>query len=132
MSKAYTVTAKRADVSVLVWADAAIRAKSLGHKTEWLCEEDWTELTARREPTLDGKRAEGYCAEGDKPEDQRLMRDLGWFELEGSGVPCKECDRYAWGNVPESRLDENDVCAECKKTAWRQYMDEGHEREGGK
>ena len=115
MNKAFVVSAKNAEASVIVWTDTASIAKLIGRRSEWLCGEDWRDLTARHEPTLVGERAAGYCAEGDAPDDQRLMRGLGWFELEGGGVPCKKCDRYSWDNVPESWLDESDVCAECRE-----------------
>lgn len=120
MMKAFVVTADYVDASVLVFAGYPSRAKLLAHGTEWLCDADWCDLRCRREP-----RANCYAGDderilfADKEPDQRILRNLGWYEVEGNTDPCRECELYEWDKVPESRLvydsdDLNPICFECQ------------------
>jgi hypothetical protein len=84
--------------------------------TTWLCNDEWVDLSCRREPRADGLRDKPDMI-GDEctADDCRVLRNLGWHEIDGHDQPCAKCERYEWREVPESRLGENDnVCAECK------------------
>lgn len=112
--KAYSVTSDRAEASVIVFADTPAKARSLAHGTDWLCEEDFIELRARRRREID--HLAGTVAtvlDGSGPEDARVMRSLGWYELEGSRETCKTCELYEWHGVPESVIVD-DECAGCR------------------
>ena len=66
-----------------------------------------------RLPTADNLHDEPYCT-GDEPTeaDLRLMRSLGWYPILGGGI-CAECGLDSWDGLPESHLDEDDLCGSC-------------------
>ncbi len=116
MSDAYSIQSKDRDVGgALVWADSRGKAKAIACKMAWMSELDWTDLECRREKTIDDERPDGYCAcDEPTPDDCRLMRGLKWAEIDGSAGVCLACDLPEWLGIPESRLGEGGICAECR------------------
>lgn len=123
--KAYAVTTTReSEASVLVFAKNPTAAKRIALTSDWLHRCDWIDLRARRERKADDydEKLGVVVVNCRNAEECRLLRDLGWFELEGGGY-CEECDLHEWGLVLESHLEEvqigpNEwmtVCAECAK-----------------
>lgn len=117
--RAFVVSADHSDGSVIVFAKKRSRAKSLASKADCFCDFEFTELRCRREPDID-KYAEKFgevAITGYSRNEQELMRDLGWFELDGGGC-CDECGMHEWSGIPESMLeevkDEGEICAECR------------------
>jgi hypothetical protein len=120
--KAWTVTTDmNGDACVIVFANTRNQAKSLGMRSEWFVDCDWTEVYCRRLPEMDGKheRQEPHCLNGESIRDQRWMRSLGWYEVEGSEIECQGCKLYPWGDLPESHIEESEggrlLCKECRE-----------------
>ena len=113
---AFSVTTDYADASVLVWETTPGKAKASALCSLWLDGCDWNDLRCKREPRADGYRTTpGTLGDDCSPDDCRLMRNLGWYEIDGPEEPCSVCGKYEWRMVPESRLPEDgDVCAECQ------------------
>lgn len=99
---------------LLVWATTRGKAKSLAKHSAWFDGCDWTDILVNREPKADGLR-DTPCAMSEEPtvEDQKLMRSLGWNEIEGSEETCLRCGLYEWHELPESRIGEKGICAGC-------------------
>lgn len=119
--KAFVVSAEGSEVSELVFAEKASRAKTLAHGSDWLHWYDYTELTCRREPKADkcAGTIEGVLCIDDA-DGQRILRDLGWRRIDGFDEVCNDCERYEWDDVPESKLSEirdtgKWICKGCKK-----------------
>ncbi len=112
--KAYVVSTFTAAVSIIVWADKPSRAKSIGITTDWLCHDEYIDLTAKREPRADNDIEHEAICDGHNEEDCRLMRDLGWYEIEGTGGLCDSCGLHEWYLVPESRLVDVANCNRCQ------------------
>ncbi len=120
---AFVVTEDYCDASVLVFAKTRSKAKSYAHGTDWLCDSDWIDLRCKREKFADSyayKFGEGavHCQ---TPDEARLLRDIGWFEVEGCHDECRVCELYQWKDVPESKLmydlgDGDPICAGCKES----------------
>ncbi len=117
---AFVVSCDGIDASVLVFAKDASKAKSIASTSDWLSEVPWTELRVRREPRADeyGRKTGHEMIDCHTADQQRLVRDLGWFEVEGPSEVCNECERHEWDLVPESKLTEywdGYICEGCKK-----------------
>jgi hypothetical protein len=115
---AFTVSDKDRNAPCIVtFAKNRSDAKRLALTSEWYACDDieWTELRVKREPTLDElARRRGRGRLGDTDEDIRIMREMGWYQYEGSSWACDECGLCVWEGLPESYLDENEVCGECR------------------
>jgi len=113
--KAFVVTTDYAEASVLVWETTPSKAKHEAMGSLWLDGCEWTDLKCRREPRADAHTTErGRMTDGPTTDDCRLMRNLGWYEVDGNSQPCSECERYQWDSVLESTMSEtSDLCAEC-------------------
>lgn len=112
--RAFTVTSVNGEAGTIVWTTTRAKAKRIAMSTSWHCDEDWRDLRCRREPKADAFRKTEGCV-GDEPtkDEQRLMRDLGWFEIEGASEPCDDCGLFDWSNVPESAIGEDGLCVYC-------------------
>ena len=113
---AFSVTTDYDEGSVLVWETTPGKAKATALCSLWLDGCDWNDLRCKREPRADGYRTTpGPLGDYYTPDDCRLMRNLGWYEIDGPEKPCSMCGKYEWRMLPESRLPEDgDVCAECQ------------------
>jgi hypothetical protein len=118
--KAWTVGSDDGDVgTVIVFANSRTEAKKIGKKSDWLVDLEWTEVCCRRLPEMDDKneRQEPHFLDGESLKDQRMMRRLGWCEINGSYIRCDLCNLYHWEALPESQLTEFEdgklICREC-------------------
>jgi hypothetical protein len=126
---AFVVTADHCEASILVFANKRSAAKSFARYTPWLCDFDWIDLRCRREPSVD-KHSDEFGAgafECDNEAQQRIMRELGWYEIDMALDECAECGLYEWSSLPESELHhpingdplwiyDGPVCTGCKET----------------
>jgi len=122
--KGYAVTDFWADVgSMLVFAEGYGEAKSLALHSELFCESEYIYLRCKRQPEID-QYADDFgrgFIEGSDDREIKLMRDLGWYQVEGSGSVCRECELYEWEDYAPSlltfdtddELEEEGVCAQC-------------------
>lgn len=117
--RAYKAEAKFSEGCVLVFACGIREAKRKAFSNEWFDDAEWIELTVRRYPAAD-EYAEQFgpgCVECNTEEQQRMHRDLGWYELEHSSECCEQCGRHAWSMVPESQVEWTDrdlwLCRSC-------------------
>jgi len=116
--KAYKVSTPAAAASVIVFAPSIRRALARAHRSEWLCEEPFITLRAKRLPELDADAGDAEeLLDGNCARSQRLMWRLGWNCLDGEGS-CDGCGLYHWDLVPESHLkhypgEEADLCPGC-------------------
>ena len=113
---AFSVTTDCAEASVLVWARTRAEAKHLGMCSLWLDGCDWTDLRTKREPKADGLRDTPQAMDDDCGEaDMRLLRSLGWHEVDGHDEPCPQCKLHEWRKLPESRITaDTGLCAGCQ------------------
>lgn len=120
--RAFTVTTDHFEVSLLVFAKNASHARALARSGEWFADVDWIELKARREPKADqysAKFGEGFIRCSTEAE-QRLVRSLGWYEINSSHSECAVCGLSPWSLVPESELSDYEdgleyICLGCSK-----------------
>jgi hypothetical protein len=114
-TKAWVVSSKYSEASLIVWTHSRSHAKSIARRSEWFNDEEWCNLRTRREPEADNLRPNGYKV-SDTPslDDQLLMRSLGWHEVDGGGE-CSKCGLYEWKEIKESHLDGNGECVACRK-----------------
>jgi len=115
--RAYSVTTALSEVSVIVFAESVATAKAEALGTDWLRDVDWIELQVKRQPKIDayapsfGRGALDF----DTPEQVRLARSLGWYEItSGPEECCDRCGLCRWELLPESELDEQRICAGCR------------------
>lgn len=111
--KAYKVTDEDHEVCAVVFAETANRAKyaCVGHS--WFDWYEYIDLRATRLKDVDDQAEKfGFGMIGDRSdvdnntEAYRVMRSLGWYELEGNLDECGICGLYAWEDLPESQLVE--------------------------
>jgi len=115
-TKAYAITAPGVEANALAWADTPESARELACSEAWFDSINPADMQCERQPTLDGLRPHSYCAcEAPTVDDYRLMRQLGWHEVDNEGPPCKRCNENVFSEVLESHLDENEICGECRK-----------------
>ena len=123
---AFSVTTDYADACVLVWDSTPGKAKASALCSSlWLDGSEWNDLRCKREPRADGYRTTpGTLGDDCSPDDCRLMRNLGWYEIDGPQEPCSVCGKYEWRMVPESRITaDTGLCAGCQANAERQRPD---------
>lgn len=121
---AFSVTTEYAEVHILLFAPNRNRAKAIAHGSEWLCNEKWTDLRVKREPKADyaaAKFGEGYL-QCDTADEQRIHRELGWYQVDHSMTECCKCGLHEWSSVPESQTREigdigEVICVGCQKKA---------------
>lgn len=105
--KAFSVT--NGEVNVLVYATDRAEAKTLGHGTDILCDDEWIDLRVKRQPLADQWAHDG----GPRvDEDGDHMRDLGWYPLEMGGLDCTLCGLYDWSDGMD---EETVVCERCQR-----------------
>lgn len=114
IKRAYYATDTENEYGYLVFATSRGEAKSIAFGLEGLCYGDFTDIRVRREPKADSYAERfGPVAEWESVEAQRLLRSLGWY-CGDSRKYCTECELGVFDLLPESQLDEDGVCAECR------------------
>lgn len=118
--RAWAVTVE-GEVSVIVYAPTATRARALGWTSDWFIGTDFIDLRARLIHELKpAAQAHGRerIMEGNTQNEQRIMRELGWYEYDrGAADSCDGCGLYEWEGIPESRIEEvgeDLLCVQCR------------------
>lgn len=123
----FVITADGCEANILVFAAKPSSAKTFALSTPWMCDFEWIELRCRRAASVD-KYAEQFGAgaiECNNKSEQKVLRELGWYEIDGASEECSECGLYEWSDIPESELQhpvngdplwvyDGPVCAGCK------------------
>lgn len=113
---AYQVTTEYADVSEIAFAKNVSAAKTFAIHGEWFQDSEWVDLRVTRLPKAD-KHAARF-GEGLMPfidDAARVMRDLGWYDVEQGGYGiCAKCGLYEWEVIPESQISEHGEQLWCK------------------
>jgi len=119
--KAYTVSHINDDGCFLVFAPTHGKAKSLGYGAYCAFNDtEWIDLRCRRCPASDQYAREfgESSLSGEAPEQARVMRNLGWHEINGYLSPCESCGLHEWEAIPESHIaEEYGDCLECQGIA---------------
>ncbi len=118
MVRAFVVSAAYVDASVIVFAENVTEAKKLSKHCEWFEDCEWTDLRVKREMELDALAAERgrITLDGRGEVEARIMRGLGWHELEGCAEECEKCGLYQWESIHESYLTDTEdgyICRKC-------------------
>jgi hypothetical protein len=118
---AFSVTTEWLEANILVFARDRTHAKGVSQRCEWISEGDveWTDLRVHREPAADkyaAKFGETYIS-AETADEQRVLRELGWYQLESTTEECQVCHKHEWDMVPESKLEDvgGYTCAGCLK-----------------
>jgi hypothetical protein len=118
----FVVTADGCEASILVFANRPSAAKKMALVTPWLCDTEWVELRCRREASVD-KYADQFGAgaiECNNKAEKKVLRELGWYEIQGPLDECVECGLYEWTGLSESELhhpdDGDPICAGCRES----------------
>jgi len=118
---AFSVTTAHLDVNVLVFARDRSHAKRVAQRSEWVSEGgvEWIDLRVSREPKADKyapQFGETYIS-AETADEQRVLRELGWYQLESTTEECQVCHKHEWDLVLESKLQDVDgyTCAGCLK-----------------
>lgn len=116
MRKAYVVTADSVEASVLVFAESHSKAKGLAIGSDFLCDCAYVDLICTRKPEADGF-GDGNCVvDGSGAGHSKIMRLIGWYELDGNLEECAACGLFEFGDLPSSCISEEDgLCAECRE-----------------
>lgn len=117
--KAYQVRTDDSEASVIAFAVNPASAKRMAHGTDWLANEDWTDLRATRLKEADQlHEGKEEVLDGSGPRSAFVMWMVGWHELEYSHEECGQCGRYQWEAIPESTLTEKEadvfICQQCE------------------
>jgi hypothetical protein len=113
------------ETCALIWSKSQEEAIKLALQEAWFEYDEVKDLTVCREQSADGKRNNNYViCDCPNKEDSEILRNLGWYEIEGSLATCETCEHYEWEDVPDSSLtyeNENDekyqeggVCKGCQ------------------
>ena len=125
--RAFTVSADDCESSVLVFAETPARAKYFAKRSDWMYDCDWVDMRVHRASLADDQAnvyGLGVVEPGGPGERttaiERLMRLLGWYEIDGSVDECPACGLNEWSNIPESKVcheiaDGELVCGDCAK-----------------
>lgn len=121
MRKAYVVSHDWCDASVIAFAEKPSQAKAIAKCSDFLCDYEYIELQCRRLKEADffAKTTNIRLVEGSTIEEQRIMREIGWYEIDHTSEECSECGLHEWEELPESQLTEIDgrmVCQECRES----------------
>ena len=118
---AFVVTADYCEANILVFATKPSAAKSFAKCTPWMCDLEWTDLRCRRRAAVD-RYADQFGAgaiECNNAAEVKVLRELGWYEIDGSDYECVECGLYEWTSLPESKIhlpaDGDPICTGCKE-----------------
>lgn len=118
---AFNVTTDYLEANILVFARNRSHAKQVASRSEWISEGDvpWIDLRVNREPKADrhaAKYGETYIS-AETADEQRVLRELGWYQLESMTEECQVCHKHQWDLVPESKLEYvgGYTCAGCLK-----------------
>lgn len=120
--KGYRVEWSHSEHDIYVIAESVSKAKSLAQCHDWMCDAEWTELCVTRAPELDPHvELFGKCVVNDScrgAEKAKVLHGLGWWPEEGASH-CGGCGLYQWDEIPESYIDDNDECVECREQSER-------------
>lgn len=115
---AWRVFADDAEAMCIAFAATRNEARTMGKGSDWLCEFEWTEIKAKREPRADkwvGEKPELLDGSGRKSAE--VMHALGWSCIDEPS--CEWCGAGQWDLVPESRVEEREdhdwqmICDGC-------------------
>ncbi len=114
--RAFQVSCDDHEASVLVFARKASKAKSMAfHDDAMTFVDDFTDLSCRRISAADYYAKE--FGEGCLPLNERgmsILRELGWYQIDGNMEPCTMCNLYEWDSLSDSRIDESGLCSHCR------------------
>lgn len=118
--KAYMVTSDQHEPCAVAFAETANKAKLHVLGSGWFDGYEYIELRATRLKHIDDEAENfGPGMVSDSIEAQRLMRSLGWYEMEGTFEECHVCQLYPWEELPESQLtevaDDEYICKGCQE-----------------
>ena len=117
MKKAYMVRVDEDEgYDVIVFTETASKARTLAMQTDqWDGWMRFKDLRPRRFPKADHFVQEDpnlWRLNFSNPEHARFVRSEGWCNENGF---CEKCGLSVFNNVPESNLDKDGVCDECRK-----------------
>ena len=110
--KAWAVSDEREGLGIIVFAETRGKAKSVGRYASGLDFGEWIDISCRRMPELDGFKNEECCL--DWMENKHIYWNAKWYEDLDCMRSCDECDRYWYQDIPESFIDEDGICVDCK------------------
>ena len=113
MLKAFRVSSDHAEVSVIVFAATVGRAKSMALRELEFDGFEFTELKARREKKADAFATREQALTMYTPVEQKIYQSIGWHEFEANY--CDGCGEYEFSLLPETKLNEYDLCATCMR-----------------
>lgn len=116
-TKAYGVTNQEC-LGCIVFAPDRSSAIRWARKYESDCFAycEYHEIQCRRIPSIDHmQQHEGIVPWNRKRESMEIYRTAGWFPEDAGCRFCDCCGLYEFEELPESMLDEDDICRECQE-----------------
>lgn len=115
---AWRVFADHAECMCIAFARTRNEARAMGKKCGWLCDFEWTEIKAKREPRADKWAGEKpVLLDGSGKKSAEVMHFLGWSCIDEPS--CEWCGAGQWDGIPESRVemredhDMQEICDGC-------------------
>lgn len=117
MKKAYQMEVDSYEgASVVVFAETPAKAKSIAMCLD--CYKEYKDLRPIRFPEADkflDANLEIEQLNLDNPEHARFLRKNSWHCTDNALKSCVNCGFGVWDNIPESQLDADGICGECKE-----------------
>ena len=110
--KAWNVRDEDEGIGSIVFAATRGKAKSLGCQAPGLDGCDWVNISATRIPSLDGVMKEACILDWQKH--KHIYWNARWFSDPDDMGCCDDCGRYHYEDIPESFIDDNNICRDCK------------------
>lgn len=125
MRRAFKVYSEESEAAVIVFAQSASEAKSIGRRSEWLEACDFLSVKALRLPEAD-KFAEGSpdLLDGSTKRSQEVMWLLDWYSIDAT-ASCDECGRNEWEFIEERKVtfdgEGYGICEACKEQKQKEF-----------
>ena len=114
--KSWIIEEEYSGAAAVVWAYNLSKAKGIVLEAAWFSDVDKAHLESTRTVKLDHHHDVRYmiCDEP-LPEDQTILRGLGWSDQGCDFIPCEVCGLFPWTDLPESKLNKDNICVGCSK-----------------
>jgi hypothetical protein len=99
----------------IVFAKTARLARMAASDTDECGNLPYIEVRVTREPRADKMANEVGRGIMSWEKYGEFYRSLGWWSLDYSDPQCKDCDKYEFENIPESKLDIYGQCPACRE-----------------
>jgi len=111
MSKLKAFAVSGDELGVIIFAESANKARSMGAGADECDCEEYIHLSVRRVPEVDHLADSSGILSWDG--NSKIYRDLNWRPTDCTG-DCHSCGLSEFDDLPESKLNDDCICKECQ------------------